>query len=538
VLLNLVGNAVKFTDVGEVVVRATCAADAADRQVLRFEVVDTGRGVAESARASLFQPFSQGDASSRRFGGTGLGLAISKRLAELMGGEIGVDSTPGRGSTFWFTARFGRLAGRASGAVAPEALRGQRVLVVDDNASSREMLEQQLRAWYMAVEGVRDGADALDRIGAGPPFAMALVDELPVARQIAGAAPDTRVVLLTPLGRGELSEELANAGVVATIEKPVRHLRLLETLEQAVSAPAGQALEVACLAAPVDTSEPARPSVGGRVLLVDDTPSSRQVAAGLLRGFGCSLDMATNGQEALEVLERQWASGATYAAVLMDCQMPVMDGFETTAEIRRREQGREHVPIIAMTANAMRGDREQCLAAGMDGYIAKPLRFDKLRAALSPFLKPAPEAEGVGLSCPADGQATPTSNGPGIDWAALTELSRELDRFAPPDARGEGLADMVAQFRIESTSRLAEMREATQARAPEALREAAHGLRGTASTLAAREVVELASQLERIGREGTTIGAEPVIEALQAAVDRANAALGENAPAMRTACVS
>jgi PAS domain S-box-containing protein len=531
VLLNLVGNAVKFTDVGEVVVRATYAANAGDRQVLRFEVVDTGRGVAESARAGLFQPFSQGDASTRRFGGTGLGLAISKRLAELMGGEIGLHSTPGRGSTFWFTARFGRQAGRAS-SVAPEGLRDQRVLVVDDNASSREMLEQQLRVWQMAVEGVPDAAAALDRLGAaaadGSPFAVALVDGLALARQIAGAARDTRVVLLTPLGHGEPCEQLASAGVVATIEKPVRRLRLLETLERALAEPPGRALAVDLLPAPAVASEPAAPSAGGRVLLVDDTPSSRQVAAGLLRGFGCSLDVADNGQQALEVLERQWAKGATYAAVLMDCQMPVMDGFETTAEIRRREAGREHVPIIAMTANAMRGDRERCLAAGMDGYIAKPLRFEKLRAALSPFLEPAPGADGLGASRPAEnGQSTLTARGSGIDWPVLTELSRELDRFAPPAARGEGLADMVGQFRVESANRLAALRDAAQTHAPEALREAAHGLRGTASTLAARDVAELASQLEQIGREGTTAGAEAVIEALEAAVDQANLALEE-----------
>jgi PAS domain S-box-containing protein len=533
VLLNLVGNAVKFTDVGEVVVRATCAVDASNCGVLRFEVVDTGRGVAESARAVLFRPFSQGDASSRRFGGTGLGLAISKRLVELMGGEIGLDSTPGRGSTFWFTARFGRHAVRPSSLGLPEALRGQRVLVVDDNASSREMLEQRLRVWEMAVEGVADAAAALDRLAAaaaeGSPFALALVDGLPVARQIAGAARDTRLVLLTLLGRGEPADELASAGVVATIEKPVRHLRLLETVEQALLAgPAHQAAQVGPVPAPALTIEPARPNVGGRVLLVDDTPSSRQVAAGLLRGFGCSLDVAANGQEALDLLERQSAGGATYSAVLMDCQMPVMDGFETTAEIRRREAGRRHVPIIAMTANAMRGDRERCLAAGMDGYIAKPLRFEKLRTALSPFLEPAPEVDGAAADAPPDnGQSAPTPHGGGIDWPALTALSRELDRFAPPDARGEGLADMVIQFRVESSSRLAALREAVQTHEPEALREAAHGLRGTASTLAARDVVELASRLEQIGRQGTTEGAEVHIEALEAAIDRANLALEE-----------
>jgi two-component system, sensor histidine kinase and response regulator len=534
VLLNLVANAVKFTDVGEVVVRATCAPDGGDRQVLRFEVVDTGRGVAESARASLFQPFSQGDASTRRFGGTGLGLAISKRLSELMGGEIGVDSTPGRGSTFWFTARFGRQAGQAGALVVQDGLRDQRVLVVDDNLNSREMLEQQLRAWRMTVESVPDPGAALDRLGAaaadGSPFAVALVDGLAMARPLAAAAQATRLVLLTPLGRVEPSEELASAGVAATIEKPVRRVRLLETLEHVLSGPAGQALEVASLAAPVATSEPPAPGVGGRVLLVDDTPSSRQVAAGLLRGFGCSLDMAANGQEALEVLERQWARGATYAAVLMDCQMPVMDGFETTAEIRRREAGlRGHLPIIAMTANAMRGDREQCLAAGMDGYIAKPLRFEKLRAALSPFLEPAADPDGGVTDTAEHGEATLAPRDSGIDWPALTALSRELDRFAPPGARGEGLADMVAQFRVESYGRLTEMREAAQAHAPEALREAAHGLRGTASTLAARDVVELASQVEQIGRNGTTAGAEALIEALQAAVDRANAALADTA---------
>jgi CheY-like chemotaxis protein len=227
----------------------------------------------------------------------------------------------------------------------------------------------------------------------------------------------------------------------------------------------------------------------------------------------------------------------------MDCQMPVMDGFETTAEIRHREAGRRHVPIIAMTANAMRGDRERCLAVGMDDYIAKPLRFDKLRAVLGAFLQPPSAAAGLATGqTTEDGHPGQSPNGAGIDWPALTALGRELDRFAPPEGRGQALADMVIQFRTESSARLAELAAAAQAHDPEALRAAAHGLRGTASTLAARDVAELASELEQIGRRATTAGAEPLIEALQASVERAsralNAVLEEVGRTQEATCVS
>jgi two-component system, sensor histidine kinase and response regulator len=522
ILLNLVGNAIKFTQTGDVVVRARPAAEDRDSVLLHFEVSDTGIGIPDEARGRLFRAFSQADSSTtRQYGGTGLGLAISRRLAELMGGEVGAESVPGRGSTFWFTARFDRYAPPIARPREAPTLEGRRVLVVDDRATSRMALEQQLAAGGLVSTGVADADDALAQLrasaAAGEPFGLALVDRhlatsdgLALARAVAtdrdlGPVP---VVLLTRLGEEVPGEEVRAAGIALVLEKPVRQAVLLDSVARLLAS------------ARTDTAPPERlpttrtrrhalpAAQGPRVLLVEDSLMNQQVAAGLLRELGCEIEVAANGRQAIAALADP-ARRAQFGLVLMDCQMPDLGGYETTAEIRRLEAGSgRRIPIVAMTASAMQGDRERCLAAGMNDYLAKPVGFDRLAAALRRWLPAAESSE---------------SRGPvrAIDEARLKQIEQRLGSFGGGDLAGE----LLEIFRREAPAKLARLREATQQDDPGALHRAAHRLRGDAALLGAGEIEKLASQLEQLGRSGTTHGADALLPALDAAIDRVGAAL-------------
>ena len=382
VLLNLAGNAVKFTASGEVVMRAHLEQQTTSGVVVRFEVTDTGIGIAAKDQSRMFEAFSQVDSSTTRtYGGTGLGLAISRELVTAMGGTIGVDSRPGRGSTFWVTLPFGLAVDPA---VAPprqtEQLRGQRVLVVDDNRTHRMVLHGQLSAWGISVEAVDSGAHALSRLDdatrEGRSFDAAVVDlcmpsmdGLELARRIS-ASPElasTRVLLLTS-GPEIGQADARSAGVAACLTKPVQLARLHTAL---------QTLVAGARERPTTPSEPAG-TCRGRVLVVEDNEINQLVATGILEHLGYAVDCADDGVEALEALER-----ASYDAVFMDVQMPRLDGCQATGEIRRREAGGPRTPIIAMTAGAIEGDRERCLAAGMDDYVSKPISKEAVAAAIN-----------------------------------------------------------------------------------------------------------------------------------------------------------
>ncbi len=405
ILTNLLSNAVKFTERGEVVVRVTAVEDTAADVLVRCEVSDTGIGISPEARARLFESFTQADASTtRRYGGTGLGLAIAKHLARLMGGEIGVESEPGRGSTFWFTARLAkRLPGEAP-VVSPVALRGLRVLVVDDNATNRAIVRQQLAGWGVRSEAVDGGPAALARLrvaaGEGLPFDLVLLDlqmpgmdGLELARAIKAdpALVAPRLVLLTSVGFDQHAVEARQIGIAAYLTKPVRQSHLYDCLVTVMSGSPGTA------AAPAATAPGAVPPpapVGApreeddqrpRVLVAEDNAVNQKVAAHLLGARGLRVDLVSDGRQALDALARD-----SYRLVFMDCQMPVMDGYETTAAIRAGENGDRHVPVIAMTAGALASDREKCLAAGMDDYIAKPITSAALDRLLARWLHAAP----------------------------------------------------------------------------------------------------------------------------------------------------
>ncbi|HAH05982.1 MAG TPA: hypothetical protein DCM05_05535 [Elusimicrobia bacterium] len=381
VLLNLLANAVKFTEKGEVVLRVALAEEGA----LRFSVQDSGIGIGPEARKHLFQAFSQADGSTtRRFGGTGLGLAISKKLVELMGGAMGVESEPGKGSTFWFTARFEVRPACEPASRPCFDLSAVRVLIVDDNPVNREILGCYAASWKMRHDAVPSGAEALEALrksaSEGDPYRLVLLDmqmpemdglELTRAIRSDPSKASVRLILMTSLGRILSAEEQKAAGLAAVLVKPVKPSALFDRLVQALSekaepAPSEKVPVKARALGPIEKK-------GIRVLLVEDNAVNQKIALLQLARLGYDVGVAGNGVEALSALD-----SIPYDLVLMDCQMPEMDGYQTTVEIRRREAGRRRMPIIAMTANALQGDREKCLEAGMDDHLGKPIKIDDL----------------------------------------------------------------------------------------------------------------------------------------------------------------
>ena len=404
ILTNLIGNAIKFTQKGEVVVRVSIASQTETHAEVRFEVQDSGIGIPLETQGRLFQAFSQADGSTtRKYGGTGLGLAISKQLVTLMEGKIGVESEPGKGSTFWFTAQLekqtGEVVTRHTSALDLDRL-PMRVLVVDDNHTNRQILRNQVGAWKMQVGSAASGDEALDRLraalGEGQPYDVALLDvQMPemdgftLAAAIKGdpALADTRLIVLTSMGHALRSAELKQLGIEAYLVKPVKQSRLFDCLVSEVRSRAK--VESTAGVPPLAASFPSPSKIEpefkkAHILLAEDNFINQKVALAQLRRLRYRADSAANGREVLEALQR-----ISYDLILMDCQMPEMDGYETSQAIRQREKRsaspcpwKSPVHIIALTAHALQGEREKCLAAGMDDYLCKPLRQAELHAAL------------------------------------------------------------------------------------------------------------------------------------------------------------
>lgn len=400
ILLNLVGNAIKFTERGEVVVRATLEQADEEDLCVRFTVRDTGIGLTEAGRRRLFQPFMQADSSTtRRHGGTGLGLVISKQLVELMEGTIGVESVAGAGSTFWFSARFDPAAAPVTvnpGAVLSE-LHNRRVLVVDDSQSSRDVLHRYVTSVGMRDEGVDGGAEALAALRqaavAGAPFDLAIVDlsmpdmdgfALARAIQRDPAIAETVLILLTAFDERGQGEQALLAGFAAYLTKPLKQTHLLDAMARVLSNREQGAWTARRNGKPAPRHAGAPLRTERPILLVEDNPANQRVAVVQLEKLGCCVEVVTNGRQAVEAVTH---ADTNYALVFMDVQMPEMDGYEATRAIRGAElvTGR-HIPIIAMTANAMPGDRETALAAGMDGYLSKPLDQNALREEIARWL--------------------------------------------------------------------------------------------------------------------------------------------------------
>ncbi len=412
VLTNLVGNAVKFTESGEVAVRCELVAEQDDRSRLRFSITDTGIGLTKEQRLKLFERFTQADGSTtRRYGGTGLGLSISKQLVELMGGEIGVESTPGEGSIFWFTLELANAKTQASPRRVAD-LHAERVLVVDDNTTNRQLLGEVLGIWGVEHGLAASGPQALealsDALTDGKPYSIVLVDmqmpdmdgaHLGTLIQADPRLAASRLVLLTSQGRRGDAKKMYEAGFAGYLTKPIHQSELYNALLQ-VAGVVGTDEQLITR----HTATRGQPTFNARVLVTEDNATNQQVAKGMLVKFGVQIDLAPNGSEALRALEQH-----KYDLVFMDCQMPVMDGYEATRQIRDMQSSviDHDVPVIAMTANAMQGDRERCIAAGMNDYISKPVDPSRLRRLLERWLQhqpcQAPEeasAEGKGPSAP------------------------------------------------------------------------------------------------------------------------------------------
>jgi len=524
VLTNLIGNAVKFTEQGEVVVHTRLAEEAVDAVVIAFAVTDTGIGLTPEERGRLFHSFSQADGSTtRKYGGTGLGLVITKQLVEMMGGTIGVESEPGKGSTFRFTTRFARQAAASVGADRSHAdLRGKRVLIVDDNATNRRLLHEQVVAWGMRNGSAADGPKALTLLRAaatrGEAYDLAILDmQMPGMDGLALAHAITadpalaaiRLVMLTSIGRSGVAEEAREAGIAACLTKPVRQSALYDCLATVIAEtppPTGESVAVAeaTIARAQTAIASADRDPAALVLLVEDNAVNQRVAARMVENLGYRVEIAGNGQAALAAL-----AARAHAAVLMDCQMPVMDGYEATAALRQREGDARHTPIIAMTANAMQGDRERCLAAGMDDYLAKPVRSKDLASVLARWV---PRAGAGATEDAPDGRV--------LDPSALASL-RELEMGGDADI----VREVTTLFLDDTPPRLATLREAAHREDLRAIVREAHALKGSCAAIGAREMVAACERLEGMVRTHDLAAASASLDNLEAAFGRTRAAL-------------
>ena len=503
VLVNFVNNAVKFTERGEISIRIATLNRSDDEVVLRFSVRDTGIGISEDQRKQLFQSFQQADVSiTRKFGGTGLGLAIAKRLAELMGGGVGVESTPGTGSTFWFTVRVGKGRDTARPLLPKPDLRGRRVLLVDDNAYAREVIGEMLQGMTFEVRSVDSGAAALDELehatAAGRPYEVVLLDwQMPVmdgiatAREIRHRARSKPPLLLmvTAYDRDELIRSAEEVGIADILSKPLTPSILFDSLMQQFGS---ETVVRRQTSADTSTAPPAIDSLVGRhVLLVEDNDLNQEVATELLREIGLTVDLAPDGAVAVEKVQHN-----VYDLVLMDMQMPVMDGVTATREIRKLPNLHD-LPIVAMTANVMAGDREACLAAGMNDHIAKPIDPHDLIEKLLRWAKPQDRGADNGPDLAAGG-ARP-DRPPTPPSAHLLEGIAGLDPAAGlRQAMGRDtlylkLLQKFVAGQAETPERLATALRAGDWAGAERL---AHTVKGVAAQIGAQELRALAEQLE------------------------------------------
>ena len=512
VVANLVGNAVKFTAEGEVVVRVALLEEAAGAAQVRISVQDTGVGIAPEATERIFDHFAQADGSTtRQYGGTGLGLAICRRLLRLMGGQVRVESTPGAGSTFVIDLLL-QLSQRPPWmALARDELAGRRVLVVDDNQTNREILRQQLQGWGMQVHCVEDGPQALQAMEQagqdGQPFELAVLDMhmpgmdgLQLAHRIQArpALAATRLVMLSSTYANADDAERARAGLRRYLNKPVRRNDLLRALTGVLSRDAAPAVAAPHPVAGASAAVSMGTSTGtlrGSVLLVEDNPINQAVAKAMLTKLGLRWQLAKHGEEAVA-----WVLSHDFDLVLMDCQMPVMDGFEATAAIRSLPGGRgASLPIVALTANTLQGDEQRCRDAGMDGFLAKPYTLAQLQGTLSGWLATALVA--TETAPPAAPAINPRSIG----------MLRELDEPGSQTL----VSQLVTMFLASADAQLALLDAAVADGQAKALGKLAHGMKSNSANLGADALSAFYRELERFAREGRMADAPPLIERLR-----------------------
>ena len=502
ILTNLIGNAIKFTAIGEVEISVTLSEETGTDVLLRFGVRDTGIGIPEGKRDRLFSKFSQVDSSTTRvYGGTGLGLAISKQLTELMGGTMGVLSEDGTGSEFWFTARLGKQLERREAPIPISVLLGKRLLIVDDNAASRRILAKQSIAAGMRIFQVEDSPQALQAIytaiAESDPFQLVVVDlHLPgmngelMARAVK-ADPRMRevgIVLLKSIGSAATSKPPEEGSLATILSKPVRNKEFLSALASLLSSPD----QLDTLMPALAPSAPVLPlaELVGHVLLVEDNLTNQKVAVGILKKFGVAVDVASNGQEAIFALEAH-----PYDLVLMDVQMPVMDGFEATRKIRTTSSStfNPRIPIVAMTAHAQQSDQAKCLEVGMDDYLSKPVNPRELAETLRRWLPrkedPNMEENQNAVSAPDSPQAAPVV----FDRAGMFERLMEDDELMQAVMEGF-LGDMPSQ--------MAELRRHVDALDAHGIESRGHSIKGASSNVGGEALRAVALEMEKAGKSG------------------------------------
>ena len=519
ILINLVGNAVKFTQQGEVALSVRCIERSTTEAMLRFEVRDTGIGIDPEAQTKLFNAFTQADGSTaRRFGGTGLGLAISKQLVEAMGGEVGVASRVGEGSKFWFTLPVLLPdQSEASETRSLTDLEGLRALVVDDQATNRKVIKKQLTSWGVFAVEAESFETALKALRFATmhsrPFDVALIDGLiddrdglELARAIRNdeEIPSLLLILVCTFGQRPPENQLKEAGFRASLMKPVRRSELYDCLVT-VTTNVALGLRPSLVAAGRDEARSDIPEGDGSIslrpqttlLVVEDNPINQEVARYQLEKMGYRADIAKDGIDALAMLEL-----SDYALVLMDCHMPQMDGFETTARIRSRSDDKAQIPIIAVTASGGAGERDKCLQAGMDDFLLKPFRKEELSEKIAKWLPSAPLSEEVAKL---GGVLSDTAN----DVAkGLKQLEEDYGK--------EMVVKIVEMFIPDANARIAKIDQAIKQEDFGALEEAAHGLKSGAANIGAKEMAQLCQQLETQGELGQLGNASELLEKLVA----------------------
>ncbi len=512
IISNLISNALKFTTEGEVTLRIGAESETSDEIVLHFVVADTGIGISEEDQRYIFAPFTQADTSTTRvFGGTGLGLAIASELAAMMGGNMWVESRIGRGSKFHFTARFAREAGDVVRPLSAEALRDVPILVVDDNASNRKILVEMVRTWSMRPTAVSSGGEALEEMrraaAVGQPYPLVLLDVLMPGTDgftvVERAQHEPRlatatILMISSAHRSDFHQRARHLNVCAYLEKPVARGELLRVL---LSALAGEPIDA-------DAQVPiARARKRMKILIVEDTPANQKVVRAILTKRGHGVTVAGDGAAAVG-----WFRREPFDAILMDVQMPGMDGFAAARQMRSIEgQTQRRVPIIAMTAHAMRGDREKCLAAGMDAYIAKPIDAERLIELVESFLPRAEKSE-------PDREQNPATSPP-QRTAAQTAGDEILANFNATLSRLGGdrnlLDDMIQFFREDAPDLLEEIRQGLEAGDAEVVRRASHSLKGLAANFEATRTEEAAGKVETDAEQGDLNAANTSFDALQ-----------------------
>lgn len=508
VLINFVGNAIKFTERGEIAIEIESEKEDEGRVWVRFQVRDTGIGIPVKAQQHIFEAFSQADGSTtRKYGGTGLGLAISRQLVELMGGEIGVESKPGKGSLFWFLLPLERSAQVPA---RPESNRtdvaGLRILIADDSTVNRAFLEQTFKTWGIYHSSATDGHQALEMLRTaaiqGRSYDLIIVDLCisgmkgnELVSQITNdplIAP-VKVVIMTNQWR--LSHnEMGHIGTATYLAKPVREPLLYNCIVTMMKQGGVNPLKSLSVL-PNDIAA----AVGSRILVVEDNRANQQVAVGMLERLGYTIDVAGNGQQALEAVMRQ-----SYDLVLMDCHMPQMDGYETTARIRALEAGKAHIPIIAMTANVQQGDSERCLAAGMDDYLPKPLKLDLIRAKLQHWLAPQGCESLREMDHPCIDLATLTSDD-ALDGNVFSELRESM---------GGAFSRLIEVFLEDIPLYLRSLEKAIAEGDGQALADLAHSVKGSARNLGANRLAAVCKQLEDLGRSESIDGGAHLLTTL------------------------